>query len=223
MLKKLLISGLILGGLILNANIATAQDAVFIKKEMLAPSLILHEPQENVSVPCVHQNTETQDTTPCPNGFMKEEEPFTQPCSTDKPCDLAKPCPDGYMLEENANKPCEKTLPCAKNEPCPKMQKFFNKIDTKIGLTPEQQVQADVIRKETCAKIKPLKMQLMNKKGEIASLQRTKMSHIEIEKRTNVLNKEIKNIKKDIKAIKENADKQYKKILQKDYQKRLIS
>lgn len=204
MFKKIFISTFILGSFLIGHNIANAQDEFFIKKEMLSKDLILHEPMINNSLPCVH--TPCAQDAPCPDSFYKEAAEAELPCSN-TPCDIQKNCPDGFYKEA-----IEKTLPCSNKSKCLKMKKF-EELDEKLALSDEQKIQAKDIRKAACAKIKPLKTELINKKTEVTTLQRTKMSQIEIDKRTKILNKEIKALEKEIKALKKSADAEFKGIL----------
>lgn len=204
MFKRFFISTFVLGSFLVGINTASADDVIFIKKEMLSKDLILHEPEVPDSLPCAH--TPCAQDAPCPDGFYKEAVEAELPCAN-SPCDIQKNCPDGFYKEV-----VEKTLPCANKIKCEKMKKF-EELDEKLALSDEQKIQAKDIRKANCAKIKPIKIELINKIAEVTTLQRTKMSQIEIDKRTKILNKEIKALEKEIKALKKSADKEFKSIL----------
>ena len=210
MLKKILIAGCVLGGLITFNSVANAETELFIKKEMFPQNVILHEPGESLDIPCIHmpsvksqpeiitEDDVTEDsfeevTEETPEEVTQEEN-YEEPCSTTS-CEENKPCP--IETEEEPFK-----QPCAKSASCEDMKAIFAQIDQKVGLNKVQQAKANILRKTACRQIKPLMAEIANKQGEITSLQRTKMSNIEI-----------KNLQKQVKIIKKQADMQYKNLL----------
>jgi len=221
MLKKILIAGCVLGGLITFNSVANAETELFIKKEMFPQNVILHEPGESLDIPCIHMPSvksqpeiiteddvmedsfeEVTEETP---EEVTQEENDEESCSTTS-CEENKPCP--IETEEEPFK-----QPCTKSASCEDMKAIFAQIDQKVGLNKVQQAKVNILRKTACRQIKPLMAEIANKQGEITSLQRTKMSDIEIKKRTKLLNKEIKNLQKQVKIIKKQADMQYKNLL----------
>ena len=146
------------------------------------------------------------------------------------PCSVHCNSPEKYEQVDNKICPkcgkkctcdCEcKKDSCAKCKCCnKKMKKFIEKADCFVGLTPEQKAQAEKIRKSTFDKVAPLKKQICCKKKEIEALRLTRLAQREMDRRIDILEKEIKCLKKEVKKEIKKSEKCYKKLLNSEQKK----
>ena len=182
----------------------SAEEINFFRSEVLSTNLILHSPE---TIPPVQVEDAT---TPCNCEKVQEVQEIKEIKEVKtpyEPCEIKKPCP------------CD----CQRNRNCNiqiiEMHKFLKEADCAVGLTPEQQISSEEIRKNAIREFAKTKHDIVIKKHELNMLQQSDLCETEIKKQTKALQADIENLNQNIAKIFKNTDKEFKSILNPEQKK----